>query len=222
MNKKRSDMSKLFARINATAGFVRVNTTILELGVAFSFTIEFHIYVHYPKLSGLFFWNKTYLTITMPKDMKDSDISFSSVSGEVDLPSGIQAKKITVHSTSGEVQADDVQCEEFEYGNVSGDLDLTGYISERISVDTVSGDSDIMIYGMTEKIIVSGVSGNVRITLEKDIEFKFDFNTVSGDFDCEIPVYSQGGRSDRTGYTDTSADLDIDVNTVSGDLNIRN
>ena len=40
MNKKRSDMSKLFARINATAGFVRVNTTILELGVAFSFTIE--------------------------------------------------------------------------------------------------------------------------------------------------------------------------------------
>jgi predicted membrane protein len=79
-----------------------------------------------------------------------------------------------------------------------------------------------MLYGMTEKITVSGVSGNVRITLEKDIEFKFDFNIVSGDFNCEIPVYSQGGRSDRTGYTDTNADLDIDVNTVSGDLNIRN
>ena len=33
-------MSKLFARVNATAGFVRVNATILELGVAFSFTID--------------------------------------------------------------------------------------------------------------------------------------------------------------------------------------
>ena len=41
MNQKRSDMSKLFARVNATAGFVRVNATILEFGVAFSFTIEY-------------------------------------------------------------------------------------------------------------------------------------------------------------------------------------
>lgn len=181
-----------------------------------------HIYVYYPKMSGLISWNETDLTITMPMDMDDSDLRFDSVSGEIDIPSGIQAKSITVNTTSGDVQADDVQCEEFEYGNVSGDLDLTGYISERISVDTVSGDTDIMLYGTVEKIIVNGVSGNVKITLEKDSDFKFEFDTVSGNFDCEIPVYSQGGRSDRTGYTKTNADIEIDVNTVSGDLRIRN
>ncbi len=33
-------MSKVFARVNATVRFARVNATILELGVAFSFSIE--------------------------------------------------------------------------------------------------------------------------------------------------------------------------------------
>ncbi len=181
-----------------------------------------HIYVHYPKLYGLFSWNETDLTITMPMDMDKSDLTFNSVSGEVDIPSGLQARNISINSTSGDVQADDVQCEEFRYENVSGELDLTGYISERIDVDTVSGDTDIMLYGKVEKIVVNGVSGDVKITLEKDSDFKFEFDTVSGDFDCAVPVYSQGGRSDRTGYTELNADMEIDVNTVSGDLNIRN
>ncbi len=181
-----------------------------------------HIYVHYPKLTGLFSWNETDLTITMPMDMDKNDISFNSVSGDVDIPAGLQARNISISSTSGDVQADDVQCEEFSYGNVSGKLDLIGYISERINVDTVSGDTDIMLLGEIEKIVINGVSGSVKITLEKDIDFKFDFDTVSGDFNCEIPVYSQGGRSDRSGYTDTNANIEINVNTVSGDLRIRN
>jgi len=164
-----------------------------------------HIYVHYPKRTGLFSWNETELTITMPMDIDKSDLTFNSVSGEVDIPSGLQVRNISINSTSGDVQADDVQCEEFKYGNVSGDLDLTGYISERISVDTVSGNTDIRLYGQTENIDVNGVSGDVKITLEKDIDFTFDFDTVSGDFNCEIPVYSQGGRNDRSGYTDTNA-----------------
>ncbi len=181
-----------------------------------------HIYVHYPKFSGLFSWNETDLKITMPMDMDDNDLRFSSVSGEIDIPSGLEAKSIRVNSTSGDVQADDVQCEEFIYGNVSGELDLTGYVSDLIDVDTVSGDTDIMLSGNTEKIVLNGVSGSVKIVIPKNADFKFEFNTVSGDFDCEIPVYSQGGRGDRTGYTDTNTDIEIDVNTVSGDLDIRN
>lgn len=181
-----------------------------------------HIYVYYPKMSGFLTWNETYLTITMPKDMEGSDITFNSVSGDVDIPSGLMVDLIKVISTSGDVQADDITCEEFKYTNVSGELDLTGTVEEQINVDTVSGDTDIVIYDEIEKITVNGVSGDVKLRLEKDSDFKFDFDTVSGDFNCDIPVYSQGGRSDRTGYTDTNASLDITVNTVSGDLNIRN
>lgn len=181
-----------------------------------------HIYVDYPKLSGILTWNETYLTITMPMDLEGKELRFNSVSGEVDIPAGLVADEISVHSTSGDVQADDVECRIFEFGNVSGELDLTGYVSEKIKVETVSGDTDLMLYGITEDVSVNGVSGKVTVTLPKDASFSFAYNTVSGDFDCAFPVYTQGGKNDRNGYTDSDADMHMNINTVSGDLNIRN
>ena len=181
-----------------------------------------HIYVDYPKLSGIFSWNEMDLTITMPMDMVGSKLQFNSVSGDVEMPSGLMADEISVYITSGDVKADDLQCSEFTYGNVSGELDLTGYVTERIRVETVSGDTDIMLYDETKKISVNSVSGKVTVSLPKDSDFRFEYSTVSGDFDCAFPVYTQGGRNDRNGYTDSNADMELDINTVSGDLNIRN
>lgn len=181
-----------------------------------------HIYVDYPGMSGLFSWIDTDLVITMPMDMGNRQLIFNSVSGDVDIPAGLEASEIFVNTTSGDVEADDVQCDEFKSQSVSGELDLTGYVSDLIRVETVSGDTEIMIFGVTEKVSVSGVSGNVEIYLEKDAEFKFEFNTVTGGFKCEFPVYSQGGKNDREGYTENGASMELDIDTVSGSLEIRN
>ena len=179
------------------------------------------IYVDYPRLSGIFSWNETELTITMPKDMDDRKLVYTSVSGDVDIATGLEVREVSVNTTSGDVQVSDITCEEFRSGTVSGRLDIKGYVENEIRVETVSGDTDIRIFGRTEYIDVDSVSGDVDIFLEDNMEFKFNFDTVSGDFDCEFPVYAQGGKNDRNGYTDENADLDIDINTVSGDLRIR-
>ncbi len=181
-----------------------------------------HIYVDYPKILGLFSWNNTDMVITMPMDMGNRKLIFNSVSGDVDITAGMKAGEILINTTSGDIHADDVQCGEFKCQSVSGELDLTGYMSEIVRVETVSGDTEIMIFGETKKVSVSGVSGNVEIYLEKDAGFKFEFNTVTGRFKCDFPVYSQGGKNDREGYTENEADMELDIDTVSGNLDIRN
>jgi hypothetical protein len=180
------------------------------------------IYVDYPKFSGIFNWNETDFIITMPKDMADREIRFITVSGDVDIPAGFEAGRISVNSTSGDVKASDVTCERFIYGNVSGKLDLSGRISEEVRVDTVSGNTDINTDVEMEILYVNSVSGDVDLYFNSDMEFKFDFSTVSGNFNCEFPVYENGGKNNRKGYTAESADMNIDINTVSGDLRIRN
>lgn len=180
------------------------------------------IYVDYPKLSGIFNWNETDFIITMPRDMDDREIRFITVSGDVDIPAGFEAGRISANSTSGDVKANDVTCERFYYGNVSGKLDLSGKIYEEVRVDTVSGNTDINTDVEMETLYVNSVSGDVDLYFDSDMEFKFDFSTVSGNFNCDFPVYENGGKNDRKGYTDESADMNIDINTVSGDLRIRN
>jgi DUF4097 and DUF4098 domain-containing protein YvlB len=181
-----------------------------------------HIYVKYPKTSGLFSWNDTDLTITMPMDMEGKDLDFNSVSGDMDIPAGLKADEIVIHTTSGDVQADNLDCDVFMYNNVSGKLDLIGSVSDRINVDTVSGDVDIKLFAENNRVKVNGVSSEVTIMLPKGTEFRFEYDTVSGDFKCDFPVYTQGGKNDRNGYTSDGADMELDINTVSGDLNIRN
>lgn len=180
------------------------------------------IYVEYPKLSGMFNWNETKLTITMPMDMGDRDLRFTTVSGDIDIPAGMKAGEISTHSTSGDVQVFDVECENFFSGNVSGRLELAGTITGDIRIESVSGDAEINSYVELDKVYVTSVSGDVDIYVDKDLDFKFTFDTVSGDFNCSFPIYESGGRNDRKGYTDESADMDFDINTVSGDLRIRN
>jgi lia operon protein LiaG len=181
-----------------------------------------HIYVKYPRTSGIFSWNDTDLTITMPMNMEGKDLKFNSVSGEVDISTGLKADEISAHTTSGDVQADDLECNDFNCTSVSGKLDLSGSVANRIDVNTVSGDADISLNDQADRIKVNGVSSEVTVTLPRGTEFRFEYDTVSGDFNCDFPVYTQGGKNDRSGYTSDGADMEIDIDTVSGDLNIRN
>jgi|GEM_PF-1955008 len=180
------------------------------------------IYVDYPKLSGIFNWNETDLTITMPMNMQGIELKFNTVSGDIVIPSGLEASEVRVNSTSGDVDATNIECDEFHYGNVSGKLDLTGEVRERIRVDTVSGDTDIDVSEELELIYINSVSGDVDIYLRKDADFRFDYDTVSGDFSSDFAIYESGGKNDRNGFTDQDAEMEIEVDTVSGDLRIRN
>lgn len=179
------------------------------------------IYVDYPKLSGLFTWNETNLTVTLPKDMQDKVLVFSTVSGDVDIPAGLKVESVRVNTTSGDVQVDSVECIQFESDTVSGETDVSGVIADSVKVNTVSGDTDIRLTNGTERVSISSVSGSADIILDKNMDFTFDFDTVSGDIDCSFPVYMSGDKSDKAGFTSENAELEIDVDTVSGDLTIR-
>ncbi|MFO7611659.1 MAG: DUF4097 family beta strand repeat-containing protein [Clostridia bacterium] len=180
-----------------------------------------HIYVEYPKFSGLFTWNRTSLTVTVPRDMEDTAMMMNSVSGNVTIPSGWELKSLQVNTTSGNVNTEYMTCDEFRYITVSGNLVLFGDIKNRIDAETVSGKVDLTLKSSTGDVNVNSVSGNVVARLEKDAAFRFSFSTVSGNFKSAFAVFTQGGNNSRSGYTSDVADMHIDVNTVSGDLDIK-
>jgi len=181
------------------------------------------IYVDYPKINinGLFTWNETHLTITLPQDMRGKELKFSTVSGDVDIPSGIEAESVRANTTSGDIKADYLTSYSFEGDSVSGNVDVSGVIENNVKINTVSGETDIRLAGETESINVGSVSGDVDIILDKVSDFRFKYNTVSGDMTCDFPVYMNGDKSDKAGYTSEGADMEVDINTVSGDLSIR-
>ncbi|MBN2557846.1 MAG: DUF4097 family beta strand repeat protein [Clostridia bacterium] len=180
-----------------------------------------HIYVEYPKFSGMFTWNRTTLTVTVPRDMDENAMVLNSVSGNVAIFSGWELESLYVNTTSGNVNAEYITCDAFRYITVSGNLVLFGDIADRIDVETVSGKADMTLKSNTGAVRVNTVSGNVVARLEKDAAFKFSFSTVSGDFKSAFALFTQGGNNSRSGYTSDWADMDIDVNTVSGDLDIK-
>lgn len=180
-----------------------------------------HIYVHYPRNSGMFSWNNTDLTVTLPADMEGEELDFTTVSGEVRIPKGMKVDEMKVNTTSGDVQAYGIECYEFGSNNVSGKVRLTGDVSDRIRIETVSGDAYLVLYSDVSDIDVNTVSGDIELQLLRDAEFSFEYSTVSGDFECDFPIYQQGSKNDISGYTGDGAKMDMTLNTVSGDLAIR-
>ncbi len=179
------------------------------------------IYVDYPKLSGIFSWNNTGLKVTIPRDMSEMELDFGSVSGNVTIPEGLNVESLEIGTTSGNVQINGIECVDFQYDNVSGRLDFVGDVSGEMDMDSVSGYIKVRAGADVKEMDVQTVSSNVFIWIPGNTDFKYNFKTVSGSFNCEFPVFTQGSGNQKEGYTDENAGLDISVNTVSGNLTIQ-
>lgn len=179
------------------------------------------IYVDYPKLSGVFSWNNTGLKITMPRDMEDKNVEFGTVSGSITIPEGLSVEDFKIGSTSGSVKISGLSCDDVDYDNVSGKLEFTGDVTGEMDLNSVSGHIRVAAGASVNEIDAETVSGNVTITIPSGTDFRYSFKSVSGNLDCDFPVFTHGSGNEKTGYTDEDAKMVISVNTVSGNLDIQ-
>lgn len=120
-------------------------------------------------------------------DMKTGDAAISSVSGNVSVRNAELTGALTLHTTSGDIDLDDVSAAGIETDTTSGDLELN-------EVDTQS-------------LTFTSTSGSVSGELLHIAEFAANVSTVSGD----ISGVRSGSEGTRTLKIETvSGDIELD------------
>ena len=140
------------------------------------------------------------------------EVNFDSVSG------GIRARKLacqrlSVSTVSGAGEIEGCM-ERLRYSSTSGGMRADGLPEGcEVETDTVSGNMELRFTGCPGDIEADSTSGSVSVYLPGDVGFELDYDSVSGDLDCDFPVL-RGVYGDRVMFS-------IDVSTTSGDLDIR-
>ena len=130
----------------------------------------------------------------------------------------LELRDLEISSTSGGLLVEGV-FEELSAETVSGEIDIQGAARE-LEVDTTSGDTKLALEQTPNELSYDGVSGDLRLTLPGERSFELETETVSGDVRCEFEAQGDGEhRFYSSGTADAPAELDL--STVSGDLEIR-
>ena len=134
-------------------------------------------------------------------------VSISTMSGDISFEGN--ADTLIMNSMSGEVEADGI-FRTAELKSTSGDVELEGE-ADQIRMNSVSGDVTIDLDNTTVRSIQAHTtSGDVDIDLARGTDSVHTvLSTVSGTARCEVQDIGTG------------AQLQIQANSVSGDVTIR-
>ena len=118
-------------------------------------------------------------------------------------------------TVSGKVTAENLNTASLECDTVSGNIKVSGAI-ERFDLDSTSGCAEIVTSVPLKKLETDTVSGNVTVTIPENNGFELEFDTVSGDIDCEFPLIQKNGSHI---YSDGAARIEAD--STSGDFTVK-
>ncbi len=156
---------------------------------------------------------------TTSADVEIENISFGATldvntsSGDL-RATGIDCAAVVLNSTSGDM-AYMGACREFYADTTSGEISFTGSCID-FEADSTSGEVKADFVDMPREISADTVSGAVSFVFPSDASFELEYDTVSGDFNCEFPVLLRDGD-----YVVGSGGAEVDVDTTSGGLKIK-
>ncbi|MDE7220217.1 MAG: DUF4097 domain-containing protein [Oscillospiraceae bacterium] len=155
--------------------------------------------------------------LTLPRRFWDF-LQISTVNGDVDVGAGLEAGQLSVKTSSGDAQINDVACQDLIFHSASGDMDGGGINSRTVVAETASGDvqmtgvfgtvkaatasGDMELAGTVRELRCSSASGDVDARLQQMPE-QMELSSKSGDCQVSMP--------DGEGFT-------LQFSTVSGEL----
>ncbi len=140
-------------------------------------------------------------------NIRISKLSVSTVSGEIEAER-METEELTAHSTSGSMRLSEVEAKQLQFDTVSGDISFLGSCQE-LQANSTSGEMKITNQVAPEGFQMKSVSGRIQLTMPSFENFSLYQKTVSGSFDCEIPVVTQKENNAKYTIITTSGDIDI-------------
>ena len=138
--------------------------------------------------------------LTLPRRYWDF-LQLSTVNGDVELDEGLEAGRLSIKATSGDIRFTQVNCEQIVFKSASGDLELFGDCAD-LHADTMSGDitlhgqvddamvktasGDIETDGAVARFLGKSMSGDLHVESSKQPQV-MELSTKSGDCQARIP-----------------------------------
>lgn len=163
-------------------------------------------------------------TNTVSGDVKGNNIQandefkHNSVSGEMEI-SDIETDDLSSNTVSGRIILIDFNTDNANLITISGRVELRGSIGSA-DVDTTSGDVIIETSRLEGDIDINAVSGDIKLDIPKNADFEFTADTVSGTLDTEFEFSNIKIDKNKLQGTKGSGKYKIDIDTVSGDIEI--
>jgi lia operon protein LiaG len=152
--------------------------------------------------------------VTSSGDIQVSNLSLdrlniSTASGETKV-SNLNLNYYSSDSSSGDSHFSNLSIlNETKLSSSSGELVGNGNFG-KVTANTTSGDIDIKFEKFLNNSSLSSSSGSISLSLPKNLGYKINYETTSGDLHSSSGKLSAGDESSI-----------INVNTTSGDLNIK-
>lgn len=154
------------------------------------------------------------LHLTLPDAVSSLDIETVSADLAVsDLP----AATLNFETVSGDGDIRGSYAS-MQWESVSGDLEFRGRAAS-VRVSTVSGDAKLALTEAPNTLTAEAVSGDVTLFLPDARGFTVRYDTVSGDFTCDLPTRKLGKHHRQ--FDGAGEPADFRLESVSGDLTIR-
>jgi hypothetical protein len=166
---------------------------------------------------------------------RDARVEVSAAAGDIsvrDVTGGVTVRtasgdvsikraggRIAISVASGDVVVTGADPVMLDVHSISGDVRVRAPRFERVAIETVSGDAELVgTFGTAGGHTISTVSGDVELGVTGGLTL--DVKTVSGDVDCDHPDRRSGdGRKRPLVIGDGAARLA--VRTMSGDVEVR-
>lgn len=161
--------------------------------------------------------------LTIPRRPWDS-MQISATNGDVEIADGLEVRRLSIKTVSGDAQVGESVCTEFSFKSASGDLEADG-TAESVQAESASGDidlrgsvgalraatasGDIDFTGPVREVRCSSASGDIQIETEQMPEH-LEISSKSGDCEAVMP----GGQGFTLQFSTVSGDLDTDFQLV--------
>lgn len=167
------------------------------------------------KFQGIFQSLNKDLVIHVPVGTALSDITIDTVSANIDLESITAANQFNLATVSGNIDGTQITADVMEAETVSGKIRWNEASLKTVSAESVSGEINVAYLTMPTNIQMETVSGAMTLGLPENEGFKVDYDSVSGDFDCDFDVkINKNMAMYKNGVNK------IDLETVSGNMKI--
>ena len=155
------------------------------------------------------------------KDCEIIDVAFNSKSGDFSVVKS-NIDNISMEAVSGDFNVEGLSVRRIELSAVNGDFDFKGSVLEG-KITTKNGDCKLVLDDELQLLYVHTTSGDVDVTLPKDVGATIELKTVSGDLNFSTDFASNyrdcGSRCVKTKVGDGKAV--VCINTVAGDISIN-
>lgn len=143
-------------------------------------------------------------------------LTIGTTSGDMRLVGCAVAKRASVSTISGELEAEFAQpLEEFSGDSTSGTFRISAPAIENFSSSSISGPVGLSVEEAPKTLDIQTTSGNIDLALPDDASFTLDYDATSGELSSDLPYTMESGRyifGDGTG--------EYVIGTISGDVRI--